>query len=241
MKVGVRKSPHLADLLQGIEACGDNITGVDDTGCDVYLAWGWPQCQDVQKKMAAWNPAPLVCLDAHPFALRAGAKSGTRIIQINNWGALADYPEPKPVEFTESPYTWADPDGPVLVIGQVYTAEQAKLGLVDVWHTGGYENWVRQFDGKPGFRFRPHPRVWDRPEAQPTLSKDLAGVSTVLTWNSTCGVHARLMGYPAKAEEAHGWARMDLDDLAGQERTAQELRSGEAWQSVREYVLRAGQ
>lgn len=235
MKLGVRMSPHLDALIQGIRACGDTITGVDDTGCDAYIAWGWPQALDVYRKMPTWRAAPLICVDAHPFALRAGDRSGDRILQLDNWGALGKYP-PGRASVRIRRLRGRKADGPALVIGQVYSAMQAAAGWVDVWHTGGYDEWIRQFEGRPEYRIRPHPRTWASEEPQPALTDDLKGCSRVLTWNSTCGVHARLLGFEAEAEEPHGWARMDLEQLQALRASPKALRSGEYWTEYREWL-----
>ena len=96
MKIGLRKSPHLEAICAGILACGDTFTSTNDTGADFYLCWGWPQGQDVVKQNGG-RSADVICVDAHPFALRAGDRSGDRILQLGNWGRLAMYP-PVPIE-----------------------------------------------------------------------------------------------------------------------------------------------
>lgn len=238
LKVGWRNSLHLEELKQGVRACGDYITSVDDTGCDIYVAWGWPQCQGVYQKIPAWrlDTARVLCVDAHPFALMPDARTGSRILQVDNWGALAAYPPGKRRRKVKIPASKAVKSGPILVAGQVYSAMQRAHGWVDAWHTGGYDEWVKQYENQPGYKFRPHPRTWASEKPQETLSGDLKGCSGVLTWNSTVGVHARLMGYPTSAAEPHGWAHMDIDELAAQERTPQELRDGSAWRAVRQLL-----
>jgi hypothetical protein len=130
--------------------------------------------------------------------------------------------------------------GPVLVIGQVYTAEQKRQGLVDVWHTGGYEDWLTHEMAKPGRVYRKHPRVWmvENPgELQARLVDDLKGCSRVVTWNSTAGIHARMLGYESTAAEAHGWAHMSLTRLASLRIRPADLQSGFAWEHYRRWLV----
>lgn len=238
MKIGIRKSPHLDALVLGIEACGDILTSVYDMGCDVWLCWGWPQAEQVMRDGAP--SARIICVDAHPFALMAGDRSGDRILQLGNWGALARYPSVPAEPMLRSP-SRSEPFGPTLVLGQVYTAEQRRLGLVDTWHTGGYEQWVRGELAKPNRKFRKHPRVWmveNSGQVQPSLADDLRGCFSVASWNSTAGVHAQLLGYPATAAEPHGWAHMELERLAAQRVSPAELRSGRYWGTYREWLAK---
>lgn len=237
MRIGIRKSPHLEAVEAGILACGDVFTSTYDTGADFYLCWGWPQAQQVAIDNGG-HYSRIVCVDSHPFALRAGDFSGDRILQLGNWGALATYPSGNAPVLACAPRH--NPQGPVLVIGQVYTREQQRLGLVDVWHTGGYDNWVAVHSAMPNAKFRKHPRVWaleNDGEIQPTLEADLEGCSCALTWNSTAGVHAKLLGYPATAAEAHGWANMHPERLEFLRASPEALRSGKHWHTYRRWLV----
>lgn len=238
MRIGLRKSPHLELLAQSIADFGDHFTSTNDTGADFYLAWGWPQAQDILKECGPQVSERIICVDAHPFALRAGDASGARIFQLGNWGALARYPWGE--EVWPEPVDYFDPNGPVLVLGQVYTAEQRRLGLVDTWHTGGYEAWLKREMAQPGRVYRKHPRIWaveNEGQKQRSLEDDLDGCSRVVSWNSSAGVHARMLGYPATAAEAHGWAHMSLERLAYLRQYPTEIRSGEAWAHYRRWLV----
>lgn len=238
MKIAVRKSPHLETLVASIERCGDTITSVYDTGADYWLAWGWPQAQQCVQDGAPTNR--MICVDAHPFALMAGDRSGARILQLGSWGALARYPTMTAADLNAELHDNPPPKhGPILVIGQVYTAEQKRLGLVDVWHTGGYEVWCRTELAKPGRKFRKHPRIWlvENPgEVQPSLAEDLAGCSMASCWNSTVGIHARLLGWPSQSSEQHAWGHLSMALLRRLVVLPSQLASGEAWASYREWL-----
>jgi hypothetical protein len=236
VKIGVRPRPFLEELVATLPTHGDFITSTYDTGADFYLGWGWPQCEQIARDNGGQH-AKIICVDAHPFALRRGDRSGARILQLGNWGALAKYPDWR-TKMAPTPLR-ATPSGPVLVLGQVYTAIQKANGYVDVWHTGGYEDWLKAEIRKPNHLYRPHPRVWalETPsDAQPALEDQLRGCSAVKSWNSTAAVHALMWGYPATAAEAHGWAHLPLDLLSGQYWTALQVRLGEAWGLYREWL-----
>ncbi len=237
MRIGIRKSPHLENVIAGMVAGGGiEWTSTNDTGADLYLCWGWPQAEQVARDNGGQHER-IICVDAHPFALKAGDVSGRRIVQAGNWGAMARYPPMLSVpmqcyELLAQDHVPVDIDGPVLVLGQVYTAEQQRLGLVDVWHTGGYEEWFRSEMAQPNRKFRPHPRVWMREndgESQPSLMDEMRGCSRAVTWNSTAGVHAIMAGLPCTAAEVHGWAHMDLRFLAALGITPAEMRNGGWW------------
>lgn len=237
MRIGLRKSPHLDAVVAGILASGDTFTSTNDTGADFYLCWGWPQAQDVVKESHG-RSQHVICVDAHPFALRAGDRSGDRILQLGNWGALALYPPGRPDQSTEAHLSGgrdrSTPGGPVLVLGHVSSTEQLRQGLVDVWHTPGGDAWLKEECAKPNRKFRPHPRMWpkDSTVRQATLAEDLQGCSMAVGWNSTAVIHARLLGYPADSIEAHGWGRLSITELAGTRVGQHELRSGEYWATV---------
>jgi hypothetical protein len=234
MKIGVRKSPHIETLVEAIRVSGDvELTSTYDTGCDFWLCWGWPQAEQVCRDGAP--AARVICIDAHPFALRTGDRSGARIFQLGNWGALASYPRPKrgdELEPVELPRSRARKRGPVLVLGHVSSTEQQRGELVDVWYTPGGDAWLLEELKKPGRKFRPHPRMWTEPRPQPTLEEDLRGCSSAVAWNSTATVHARLLGYPAVSVEEHGWGHLDLDFLAWLMVPAADVRSGVYWRSI---------
>lgn len=218
----------------GILASGDTFTSTNDTGADFYLAWGWPQCQDVARENGG-RDADIICLDAHPFALRAGDRSGDRILQLGNWGRLARYPTMRlpPGSWPAQPNR-SNPDGPVLVLGHVSSTEQLRQGLVDVWYTPGGDAWLKRELELPNRRLRVHPRMWptDIAERQPSLEEDLRGCSRAVAWNSTAVLHARMLGYPADSIEAHGWGWFTLEELAALRVSPQELRSGSYWTTV---------
>ena len=241
LKIGIRRSPHLDELARSIEAHGDYFVSTHDTGADFYLAWGWPQAEQVARDNGGRH-SRIICMDAHPFALKAGDSSGSRILQLGNWGALAKYPtfaERFSTRVISPPLNRATRHGPLLVLGQVYTAIQAAGGLVDTWHTHGYEALVRAELANPRRVFRKHPRVWavENPgAAQPPLESDLQGCSGALSWNSTAGVHSLMLGYPAWAAESHGWAAMPLGLLAAQELPPSAIRSGAVWAEYRAWL-----
>jgi len=236
MRIGIRKSPHLELLAASIEAAGDTFTSTNDTGADFYLAWGWPQAEQVSRDNGGRNER-IMCMDAHPFALQKGDKTGARILQLGNWGALARYPDWLGVATPMRDRS--TPGGAVLVLGQVYTAIQGQGGLVDVWHTGGYERWLEGELALPKRIYRKHPRVWaaenDGAE-QPSLESDLWACERAVSWNSTAAIHSRLLGYPASAHEAHGWAHMSLEHLAGLVLLPDDIKSGRAWARYREWL-----
>lgn len=231
MRIGLRKSPHLELLVEGILKCGDTFTSTNDTGADFYLAWGWPQGQEVGRDNGG-HPERVICMDAHPFALRAGDRSGDRILQLGNWGYCAKYPRTDPVMPPGARFNQETPDGPVLVLGHVSSTEQLRGGLIDVWYTPGGDAWLREELAKPGRRFRPHPRMWAGTVPQATLEDDLRGCSLALGWNSTAVIHARMLGYRAASIEAHGWGHFELEQLAGLRVNRHELKSGEYWAEV---------
>lgn len=231
MKIGVRKSPHLEFLLDGmLHGQQDVFTSTNDTGADFYLCWGWPQAEQVERDNGGRRDR-IICMDAHPFALKAGDVSGDRILQLGNWGAVAKYPpvEPISVPCLDAPI---NKGGPVLVLGQVDSTEQQRLGLVDAWHTPGYGKWVLEEMSKPNRKFRPHPRMWNESVPQPSLASDLHGCSSAVSWNSTAAVHSQLLGYPCSSAEEHGWGRMILGELAALRVTPKQLRTGEYWAEV---------
>jgi hypothetical protein len=245
VKIGIKRSPHLEAVVLGIQARKHRLVDTADTGCDAYLCWGWPQAREVQEQeMAPWCKAPLICVDAHPFALKTNATSGSRIMSINGWGAKADYAKVRDVEWTDPPVSpHYDPDGPVLVLGQVGTEQKSRRGEIDVWVTDGYEQWVEKELQKPNRKFREHPRSWMHRIGrdgvhQPTLEEDLKGCSGVIGWNSTAMVHAQLLGYPViEAVEEHAYVRrFSLKDLAELECTLPDLRSGIAWKAIERYI-----
>jgi hypothetical protein len=237
MRIGLRASPHLEKLVNGIKLCGDAFSSTNDTGCDWWLAWGWPQARQVMRDGAPGSR--IICVDAHPFSLMAGDRSGARILQLGNFGALAEYP-PGDGTTIELPQLRHDERGLGLVIGQVYTRLQEQTGLVDVWHTPGFEAWAAGEMKKINRRFRPHPRMvaFDGGGEQRSLEEDLARTSGVLTWNSTAAVHARLLGYPQIEipAEAHGWGHMDIQRLAGLRASPAALNDGSYWHSYREWL-----
>lgn len=230
MRVGLRNSPHLENVVAGMLKCGVNFTSTYDTGADWYLCWGWPQGEQVARDNGG-RADRIICVDAHPFALRAGDRSGDRILQLGNWGALAKYPplEPAPVDV---PRDRSTPDGPVLVLGHVSSTEQQRQGLIDVWYTPGGDTWLNDELRQTNRKFRPHPRMWNAPVAQPSLEQDLKGCSAALAWNSTAVIHARMLGYPAMTVENHGWGRFTLEELAAQRVSQASLRGGAYWAEV---------
>lgn len=234
MKIGVRKSPHIETLVEAIRASGDVITSTYDTGADFYLCWGWPQAEQVCRDGA--KAERVICIDAHPFALAAGDRSGARIFQLGNWGYLAKYPPPNPLdEVMELKVPRARArraSGPLLVLGHVSSTEQLRGELVDVWYTPGGDAWIREELKQPNRKYRPHPRSWNEPRPQPSLLEDLAGCRGAVCWNSTAGVHAQLLGYPAEGIEAHAWARFDLAHLASLRVSPAEVRTGVYWRDV---------
>lgn len=232
MKIGVRKSPHIEALVDAIRAEGDEITSTYDTGADFYLCWGWPQAEQVCRDGA--RAEQVICIDAHPFALAAGDGSGARIFQLGNWGYLARYPDSgKPLQTLYVPKARARRStGPLLVLGHVSSTEQLRGELVDVWYTPGGDAWLREELKKPGRKFRPHPRMWNEPTPQPSLQSDLVGCRGAVCWNSTAGVHAQLLGYPAEGIEDHAWTRFDLDHLLSLRVSPADVRSGFYWRTV---------
>lgn len=236
MKIGVRQSPHLETVLQGIAAVGGvELVSEYNGGADYYLAWGWPQAEQIARDLGD-RDADIICIDAHPFALKAGDGTGARIFQLGNWGRLARYPTPtselKRVKTVTPVKGGYDAGGPVLVLGHVSSTEQQRQGLVDVWYTPGGDAWLREQLAQPGRKFRPHPRMWTANEPQPTLAADLRGCSMAVAWNSTATIHARMLGFTAYSVEAHGWGHFDLDELGALKVTQAELRSGEYWAKV---------
>jgi hypothetical protein len=232
-KIGLRVSPHLEAVCQGIKACGENFTSTYDTGCDFWLCWGWPQAEQVVRDGGV--PERIICVDAHPFALAHGDRTGARILQLGNWGYKAAYPIAREFKHVKVPKSKAVAGGPVLVLGHVASTEQIRQGLVDVWYTPGGDAWLAdELQQKtPPRRFRPHPRMWNRDEQQPTLAQDLKGCSRAIAWNSTSAIHARLLGYPATTVEPHGWGSFgDLDYLGSLAVTPAALRSGEYWRTI---------
>lgn len=234
MKIGLRKSPHLETLLQGIAAVGGvEFVSEYNGGADFYLTWGWPQAEQVARDLGG-RDADIICMDAHPFALRAWDRSGARILQLGNWGRLARYPEPtgelehikipKPAEY--------DPDGPTLVLGHVSSTEQLRQGLVDVWYTPGGDAWLADELRQPGRKFRPHPRMWTVNAPQPSLAEDLRGCSGAMSWNSTAAIHVRMLGFRSVSVEAHGWGHFDIDELGALRVTQEDLRTGQYWAEV---------
>lgn len=233
MKIGLRKSPHLDTLIQGIAAVGGvEFVSEYNGGADFYLTWGWPQAEQVARDLGG-RDRDIICLDAHPFALKEGAKTGSRIFQLGNWGHMARYPAPSAelarVKISRPARGALDPNGPTLVLGHVSSTEQLRKGLVDVWYTPGGDAWLADELKQPGRKFRPHPRMWDAKFPQPSLAEDLRGCCGAVAWNSTAAIHARMLGYPAQCVEEHGWAHFDIDQLAELEVSQQELRSGEYW------------
>lgn len=233
MRIGLRASPHLDATCQGIKACGVQFSSTYDTGCDWYLCWGWPQAEQVARDNGGRTDA-IICVDAHPFALRSGDRSGARIIQLGNWGFMAEYPHApeRCEELVEVPRSKATAGGPVLVLGHVASTEQLRQGLVDVWHTPGGDAWIAAELGRPNRKYRPHPRMWAEERPQASLAEDLEGCSAAVAWNSTAAIHARMLGYPAGTIEPHGWGGFDLDYLATLAVSPQELRSGDYWRNV---------
>lgn len=233
MKIGVRKSPHIATLVDAIAASGDQIVSTYDTGCDFWLCWGWPQAEQVCRDGGV--AARIICIDAHPFALSAGDRSGARIFQLGNWGMLAAYPLPKTLDLIPTlklPRARGRKNGPVLVLGHVSSTEQLRGELVDVWYTPGGDAWLGEELKRPNRKFRPHPRMWTEPRPQPSLQDDLAGCSRAIAWNSTAAVHAKLLGYEASTVEAHGWGSFDLDYLASLRVSQDDVRTGVYWRTV---------
>jgi hypothetical protein len=231
MRIGLRKSPHLEALCEGILKAGDTFTSTNDTGADWYLCWGWPQGQCTARDNGG-RSSDVICIDAHPFALRNGDRSGDRIFQLGNWGRLALYP-PAPSSPIKVPRDKSKPGGPVLVLGHVSSTEQLRQGLIDVWYTPGGDAWIEEELAKPNRRYRPHPRMYEGIRgAQPTLEEDLRGCSMAVGWNSTAVLHARMLGYPADSIEAHGWGWFTLEELAGHRVSPHALRSGEYWATV---------
>lgn len=233
MRIGVRKSPHLAAVILGLEKLGVELTSTNDTGADFYLCWGWPQAEQVARDNGGGDRAQdIICVDSHPFALARGDKSGDRIFQLGNWGALARYPKLRAGGPVKVPKRKLEPDGPVLVLGHVSSTEQRRRGYIDVWHTPGGDEWIRDELEQPGRKFRPHPRMDPTHAATYTLEQDLEGCSRAVGWNTTAVVHARLLGYPAETIEPHGWGLLELEELAAQRVSPQALRSGEYWRHV---------
>jgi hypothetical protein len=234
MRIGLRKSPHIETLVEGIRRSGDTFTSTNDTGADFYLCWGWPQAQDVVRENGG-RSNDVICIDAHPFALRAGERSGERIFQLGNWGRLAKYPPSQLEGAWPAIRPCGIPGGPVLVLGHVSSTEQLRQGLVDVWYTPGGDAWCNAELMKPNRKYRPHPRMW--PELYPgvkqaTLEEDLCGCSRAIAWNSTAVLHARMMGYPAESVEPHGWGFFTLEELNGLRVSPQQIRSAQYWNEV---------
>jgi hypothetical protein len=217
--------------VEAIAASGDEITSTFDTGADYYLCWGWPQAEQVSRDTGG-RAADVICIDAHPFALAPGDNTGARIFQLGNWGHLGKYPAPAELRTLHLPKSKAKKGGPLLVLGHVSSTEQQRQGLVDVWYTPGGDAWLADELTKPKRKFRQHPRMWNEPRPQPSLEDDLKGCSGAVAWNSTATVHAKLLGYPAQAIEAHGWVHFDLELLAALRVSPADVRSGSYWRDV---------
>ena len=162
MKIGVRKSPHIEELVAAIAASGDQIASTYDTGCDFWLCWGWPQAEQVCRDNGGVS-SRVICIDAHPFALAPGARTGERIFQLGNWGFCAKYPPIEDLPAVELPRRRLTPSGPVLVLGHVSSTEQLRGELVDVWYTPGGDAWIAEELAHANRKFRPHPRMWTEP------------------------------------------------------------------------------
>src|SRR5262245_5329168 len=102
MKIGVRMSPHLDAFVSGLLRCGEKVVQHYDGGADYFLAWGWPQAEQIERDLGG-RAQDIICIDAHPFALRAGDRSGDRIAQLGNWGFLAHYPNMNDVQPVKVP------------------------------------------------------------------------------------------------------------------------------------------
>jgi hypothetical protein len=239
MKVGLCRNhmlePHIA---AGIRAAGDELVDYADSGCDIYIAWGWPMAQEVERSIRvhrAKNMPPIVCVD------RGMIDPTRRIFAINGWGALAHYHAPRALPF-EDVVCLADPEGPVLIIGQVPRA-QKRCGEVDQWDSPGYERWVAAELAKPNRKFREHPRVYNlqgHKVRQATLAEDLDGCAGAIGWNSTALIHAAMLGYPVETVEAHGMLlRFSPRGIFGLEWTLTECAEGTAWNVIR--AVRAGE
>jgi hypothetical protein len=234
VKIGVRKSPHIETLVAAIAASGEEIVSTYDTGCDFWLCWGWPQAEQVARDNGGITDR-IICIDAHPFALAPGARTGDRIFQLGNWGFLAKYPP-----ITELPEAGATRKrshnfrngGPVLVLGHVSSTEQLRGELVDVWYTPGGDAWLAEELRQPNRKFRPHPRMWTEPRPQPSLAEDLKGCSRAVAWNSTAVIHARQLGVPATTVEAHGWGQFELEELEALRVSPSDVRSGVYWRAI---------
>jgi hypothetical protein len=238
VKIGVRNNPHLELTLQSIKASGkDRIVSYYDTGADFWLCWGWPTAEQMARDLPASARERIIAVDAHPFALEFGVHTGERIFQLGNWGAMANYPEG--LKHVAPIKSRAIQHGPTLVLGQVRSTEQLRLGLIDTWYTPGCDQWIRSELAKPWRKFREHPREWVRLHSgkeQPTLAEDLRGCAAVLGWNSTALVHARRLGYPVTGVEEHAWCRLPDERLEALRVTPEDLRSGAAWLKYREFL-----
>lgn len=249
MKLGVQPGAFLSRVFSdSIERAGDTITHDGDTSCDFYLAWSWPQADRMRNEMPKWLKPRVICVDLHPFAIGSASRYGSVptndgyqeswIIQLDECGALATYAphngKPTPVV----PENRHDPNGYVLVMGQMDRAEQKRRGIDDGWDTPGCDNWISEQLKLPNVRFREHPSMAVG-KTRATLAEDLAGSCEVRTWNSTVATHCQLLGYPnVNAATKRGWAHMTLEHLAGQEWTTTETRDGTAWNYVRDTLLR---
>lgn len=252
---------HVAWMLEGFARHGVSGTVVPrniQAPGDIHVVWGWKQPVVIAHCKAEGKPI-LVMERGHlqprmEFTslgwgglARRGRYPGKDICGDRwrkHWGAM----EP-----------WKDGGEYALVIGQV-DGDASLYGVnFNVWA----QKATNALLGRGlAVRYRPHPlmlrndRLWrpDRAEfSTRTLAEDLAGAAVCVTYNSTTCVEAVLAGVPTVTsdEGAMAWPvtshsvdapaekpdrREWADDLACCQWSADEIRTGEAWEAVREVM-----
>lgn len=125
-------------------------------------------------------------------------------------------------------------DRNVLLCGQVPCDKQHNLGEDEL------EDWLwaqaRQFTKGEDIRYRPHPQ-WGKPTR--TKEEDLAWADIVVSYNSTIGIEAMLMGLKTVQSEAAFYNNVvDRESffhrLAYSQWTEDEIRDGRMWEFMKQ-------
>ena len=200
----------LRQMVGGIK--GAELQSLEDFvpgEADVAVVFGWYKLA-WQPTMAKW---PIIVHPGHRLLIIESAFQLRKSYYQVGWGGFAGHADFRTDGVPDDRWRvmgiptrpWQhNPDGPIVVIGQLPHDTQVQ----DVDHVQWCQDTVRYFqDAGQIVRFRPHPRIkdsldygipeelWDQGKLRLTLKRAQA----VVTWNSTTGVDAAIAGVPVVA------------------------------------------
>jgi hypothetical protein len=248
---------HLTNMARGIRACGDDAEFFTSDPCkdaDACVSWGWRVGSRVKEKTGV----PVLVMERGYIGDRMkvwtslgwdGLNGHARFNEVFESGRFARH-------FSANLKPWRDNGGYALIMGQV----MGDMSLVNVDIVQWYKDtatalWKEGWD----IRFRPHPesdkKGHERPRvpfakvSEGSLDDALSGAGLVVAWNSNSLVDAVMAGVPIYAGDCgsmvYDLASRDfnpvkpsrekrLNEIANVQWTIEEIKSGKAWEIVRE-------